>query len=390
MADQIAAVNRLTRLWLERYEGGSGVLSGAGLWPLLAVLAASADEPGRRELADAVALPADDAMAAAQLVLSTIDDADGVDAALGIWAQQKAHVRPEWREELPPSSYGELTGLPNQDKPMLDAWARDRTRGLIEEFPVDVHPDLVVVLATAIALKTTWAKKFTDEPLTPDAGPWAGRQLAGLKRSTTELDDLQVVGSGADMVSLMRVEGDNGLDVYLALGDDGRSPSDVLPMAVTAVADGDSAQSRSGSELLESQISELGPGVEIVPATRVGVELQAVRFTVRSDHDLLKHGGIFGLTEVTRPGGHFSRISPEDLWVDQARQSAVAIFSALGFEAAAVTAIGLRMVSLPVRNARGLAVTFDRPFGFLTVHRPTGLVLFAGWVDSPAPWSPPS
>jgi hypothetical protein len=26
---------------------------------------------------------------------------------------------------------------------------------------------------------------------------------------------------------------------------------------------------------------------------------------------------------------------------------------------------------------------FDLPFGYLTVHRPTGLVLMAGWVDSP-------
>jgi hypothetical protein len=28
-------------------------------------------------------------------------------------------------------------------------------------------------------------------------------------------------------------------------------------------------------------------------------------------------------------------------------------------------------------------VTFDRPFGFLAVHRPTGLVVVAGWVAAP-------
>ncbi|GGV14111.1 hypothetical protein GCM10010182_38300 [Actinomadura cremea] len=33
-----------------------------------------------------------------------------------------------------------------------------------------------------------------------------------------------------------------------------------------------------------------------------------------------------------------------------------------------------------------LDVTFDRPFGFLARHRPTGLVLLAGWVADPDPW----
>jgi hypothetical protein len=27
-----------------------------------------------------------------------------------------------------------------------------------------------------------------------------------------------------------------------------------------------------------------------------------------------------------------------------------------------------------------VTVVFDQPFGFLAVHRPTGLVLIAGWV----------
>jgi hypothetical protein len=31
-------------------------------------------------------------------------------------------------------------------------------------------------------------------------------------------------------------------------------------------------------------------------------------------------------------------------------------------------------------------VAFDRPFGFAAVHRPTGLVLVAGWVAAPMDW----
>lgn len=384
MSDHIAAVNRLTTVWLERATDDSGVLSGAGLWPLLAILTSAADEPGRAELADACGLPPEESMAAAQTVLSTMAAADGVDAALGFWAQRAARVRPEWKGELPPGTFGELSGDAAQDQPMLDAWASERTHGLIEHFPVESGPQLMLTLATALALKTTWVRRFSDEPLVPDTGAWSGRQIGGLKRTTTDLDDLRVADTRNGPLTLTRVEGDNGLDVYLALGWAGESPAHVLPNAVRALS-GDIGDARPGSDLLTAgQARDLGPGVAVVPATRVGLSLTTTRFTVRSEHDLLRNADAFGLSTVSQQDkGHFSRVSEIPLRVDQARQSAVAIFSALGFEAAAVTAIGLRAVSMPVYNARGLAVTYDRPFGFVAVHRATGLVLFAGWVKSP-------
>jgi hypothetical protein len=147
-----------------------------------------------------------------------------------------------------------------------------------------------------------------------------------------------------------------------------------------AVLAGDHPATR-GSDLLSADASGV-PGLSIVAAQRPGLALTTMRFTVRSEHDLLEHAEVFGLQTVSRADrGHFSRISPVPLSVDQAVQSTVATFSATGFEAAAVTAVGLRLVSMPVHNQRGLQMTYDRPFGFLAVHRGTGLVLFAGWVD---------
>jgi hypothetical protein len=37
----------------------------------------------------------------------------------------------------------------------------------------------------------------------------------------------------------------------------------------------------------------------------------------------------------------------------------------------------------PITRQLRVTVRFDRPFGFLAVDRPTGLVLLAGWVDDP-------
>lgn len=387
MSDHVAAVNALTGAWLARADR-PGVLSGAGVWPLLAVLAASADEPGRSELASAVGMPADDAMAAARLVLDTMVAADGVDAALGIWAQRAAQVREDWRARLPPSAYGELTGDAAVDQPRLDNWAREHTHGLIERMPVTSGPDLMMTLATALALRTTWERKFSDAPLRPVSGPWGGRELAGLRRTTADLDEVVVADeTPVGTLTVTRVSGDNGLDVHLVLSAADRAPNDVLPAAIEVIEGRRGA--RAGSELLDSGASRLGPGLTAVSATRRGLALETVRFTVRAEHDLLDHAEVFGLREVTRSDrGHFSEVSDVALRVDQARQSAVAIFSAVGFEAAAVTSIGVSVVSMPRLNARGLAVSYDRPFGFVATHRATGLVLFAGWVDQPATWDP--
>ncbi len=387
MSTHASEINRLTASWLERTHG-SGVLSGAGVWPLLAVLAASADEPGRAELAAAAHVSPDDAMDAARDVLKVLDDLDGVDAALGLWAQASAQVDPGWRNQLPTGTYGELTGDAGTDQPVLDRWASERTGGLIERFPVQTGPELMLTLATALTARTTWQRKFTDENMTPSAGPWAGEQLAGLKRTTPEIDDMRVTATDAGPLTVVRVAGDNGLDVHLVLGDETSGPDQVLPAAIS-LATGQTA-GRSGADVLADDDPDRWPGVAVVPAKKASLALKTVRFKVRSEHDLLEHASAFGLQTVSRTDrGHFPAIGPVPLYVDQAKQSAFATFSATGFEAAAVTAMGLRAVSMPVHNARGLEVTYDRPFGYLAVHRESGLVLFAGWIDTPTPWQPP-
>jgi serine protease inhibitor len=133
-----------------------------------------------------------------------------------------------------------------------------------------------------------------------------------------------------------------------------------------------------------------GPGIEVTThlASRPApptLHVAAVPFTVTAEHDLLRRHEIFGLTRAGDTGqGHFPGISgPYPLAVERAAQAATASFSAVGFKAAAVTAIAAMAGGAPVCRYRTtrVHVTFDRPFGFLAVHRRTGMVLAAGWVD---------
>ncbi|MET7759353.1 hypothetical protein ABZT27_32340 [Streptomyces sp. NPDC005389] len=68
--------------------------------------------------------------------------------------------------------------------------------------PVTVHEDTELVvhgprgdgarLAVAQSLRTRWIRPFDAGRLSPETGPWAGRELVGLHRSTSLLDRVGV------------------------------------------------------------------------------------------------------------------------------------------------------------------------------------------------------
>lgn len=114
----VRAANTLTERWCAGQGGGDFVLSGAGLWPLLALLASAADEAARADLAAALGRPAESA-----------------------------------REDsrLPEGVVGTLT-----DQAALDSWAAEGTRGLIDTFPAPITPDTLLLLATPLAARVKW------------------------------------------------------------------------------------------------------------------------------------------------------------------------------------------------------------------------------------------
>jgi serine protease inhibitor len=103
-----------------------------------------------------------------------------------------------------------------------------------------------------------------------------------------------------------------------------------------------------------------------------------------STHDLMAHARVFGLATAAAIDS-FSNISDHPLRVGQARQEARAIFTATGFDAAAVTATAIALSAPPALTTTRLQIrlTFDRPFGFIASPRDTDVVLIAGWVAQP-------
>uniref|UniRef100_A0AAU2JLD3 Proteinase inhibitor I4 serpin n=1 Tax=Streptomyces sp. NBC_00049 TaxID=2903617 RepID=A0AAU2JLD3_9ACTN len=388
--EAVDAVNGLTARWAERTDRGT-VFSAAGVWPLLAFLADGASGETRAQLADAVGLPAERAAEVARECLLALGGLHGVDAALGLWTSRKLKVREEWAAGLPPHTHGKLTGWRWADRRALDAWAAERTGGLIPHMPIELSRDAKLVLASALALETQWIRPFTTGLASPATGPWRGRELAGLRRTTALLDRVGVADTPAGQVTDLRVVGTNGMDVHLLLGEEQMTTGQVLTAGVDILAG--RHQLVPGSRLPRG---DAGPGVRVDEVrtpypVRPKLHVGTVAFDIVAEHDLMAHADLFGLASASnRSAGHFPGISDSPLAIGSAKQSVTAAFTDKGFKAAVVTAVEALAGSAnhPEKNYVKTEVyaTFHRPFGFLAVHRASRLVLAAGWVTDPQPY----
>lgn len=390
----VQAANALTARWCSRLGGEDYALSGAGLWPLLALLASAADEPAAAELAAAIGRPAAGAQQEALEIIDLLRGGQSTSAALGIWTRKHVPLDEHWASSLPDGVVGPLTS-----QAALDRWADEQTGGLIEKFPLDIDDETLLVLASALTARVRWRTPFEgyprrgaelgvipDDELTledlefasDDPGP-ADQQ--SLSRTTSDLSIAAVLD---DVVTRVVVEGDGDVDVHLLLGGE-QTPAEVLGAGLRELSG--QAQVLPAADAGDRG----GPGltVERLKATRPKdiLRLMLPSFEIRTKHDLLDHPDLFGLgllTDITT--SHLPRLSPVPLAISDGAQDVLARFFAEGFEAAAVTAFGAMLGSAPpeplyeVTYAR---VDFDRPFGFLAVHRPSRLAVVAGWVQSP-------
>ncbi len=403
----VAAANGLTARWARTWgdgagSGGSGrgstVLSGACVWPLLAALAEGAQAEARDELAAAVGPAADRALDAARELLQVLGQSPAVHTALGLWTCAKVEINDQWASRLPRAAHGVLDPDPRRAQAALDAWVEKETDGLLHKMPVSVDRETLLVLAGALAVRTEWEQPFTPARAV-GTGAWKGRALAGL-RKTVDLSDLRVIAVDTGQVTLATVHGRDEIDVVLALGEPDARPGDVLAAAVSASAPSTGTGTRTGtgsgagsgagvqSAAVTLDREQPGPGLTVREVRAFGqtppAVLNTVAFNVQAHHDLLEHADLFGLAAAADCSrGHFPGVAATPpLCVQRAAQDAMAAFSATGFVAAAVTAVSMVMSAAMTRNtARQLTAAFDRPFGFVAVHRATGLVLVCGWVD---------
>jgi hypothetical protein len=411
----VVAAAHLTAIkrYAERLAAHAGtehhVVSALGAWLVLALCAGVAgDAASRAELDDVLGIDGESAFAVACALLTQPHPLVG--AAAGAWYRSALETPKveKWRARLP--SAVETGELPTQLE--LDRWCAEHTLGLIEHFPIDLSPDVTCILASALATKVSWDVPFEvvdASELGP--GDWSSQLRLVLRtpggdhrhrQFFVETDEL-----GPVAVHLASARGGLLVGSVIAV-DEAARPCEVFAVAQGIVI----AEAREPGSAARLSLFELPLGdgplwsiseEDVETEARNGREerLLTVLPAWSAETTLDLGDESLGFSAAARVlGGAFDR--PD--WRFEARQTAAARYSALGFEAAAVTGLLLAM-SASVRRPgvrREATVRFAHPYAVVAVAcegvpgRPAGptpspwhgLPVFSAWVSSPSDADP--
>ncbi|MBO0729352.1 MAG: hypothetical protein J2P57_08845 [Acidimicrobiaceae bacterium] len=374
------------------------VVSPLGAWMVLAVCGglAKEDAEARSQLAEALRSEPVDAASFTGLLLSQPHPL--VAAGAGLWVRSdmdNARVR-RWRAGLPEQV--DTGAIPSQEK--LDQWAFDRTLGLIKRFPLTITPDSVCLLASALATKVSWEVPFQIvDAAELGASRW-DRSVARVLRTPNDPRHRQFLTDTADVgpVAVHLATARGGLLVGSVLAADPAAPADRILAVAERVVTAE-AQQPGQVERLSLFDLPLGPGPvwdihEQESDGGAGPFNAAERFTTimpawsaNTDLDLTGQPQLgFGAA-----AGAIARALELSHWQYSARQSAVAKYSAVGFEAAAVTALGIALSArVPPPITRQAVIRFRHPYAVVAAtyndsREPSpavwgGLPVFSAWV----------
>ncbi|MEV1329764.1 hypothetical protein AB0J20_09335 [Micromonospora costi] len=381
--------------------GGHHVASPLGAWLLLALVAPAATGAARAEMEEALGTDAGRAADTAHTLLSAPHPL--VASASALWERAAAEGLAGWRATLPAST---ATG-PLPDQPTLDAWARERTLGLIERFPLTVSPETVLILATALATRVSWADPFqvaSGHEL--GRGAWAGRLRHALRTpwhghqcwiaATGRAGDVAVHAARARSEAVDGREA--GMLVVSVAAEPDVPAADVLATAYEVA--GEATTSRPGGPAGRRSLYDLPLGETALwtlreePTRTYGgreERFSAVLpcWSAESRHDLTDRA--FGFGAAARALGELMGMPALRY---EAAQAATARYGRYGFEAAAVTAFAAATGLPPEGVARIAELRFGHPYAVVAVTTDTrdglpagpwhGLPVYSAWVAEPS------
>lgn len=380
----------------QRFDGGHAVASPLGVWLLLALAAPAVPGSARADLETALGL---DAAEATDRVRALLDQPHpAVHAAVALWARE-TRLDPDftaWAGELP----GPLERGPIPGQDWADAWAREKTGGMVERFPLRLTPASLLVLASALATEVSWFAPMATAPASRLGGDF-GAEIQRCLVSPFDARQGFFDTDSAGRVAAHAVESGSGVRVVSVIGDPGRRPANVLAAAhqiaplVAGVSLVDSAAVRvvdpfdlplgaghawSVREKTEEQAAP--PGTLV---TRCTSYLPA--WSVSSEHDLATAAGVPAVFEAL---ARFVR--PEDQPAQfEARQNVTASYTKTGFRAAAASAIGMSAGAAPqfaTVRTREVTIRFNRPHAVVALTQGhglwNGLPVVNAWVAEPA------
>jgi hypothetical protein len=385
------------------------VASPLGIWLLLALCVDAASGQDRTELEAVLGCSAEEA---GHLIGSFLDSPPpALRSALALWVEE-ADITPAfsaWSRKLPRGV--EQGGIPSQAE--ADRWADRHTSGLIKRFPIEIYRWTRLILTSALATNVSWVTPFSvaaAQDHWPTSSPWHDRvDQVLLDEHPNELTFLAAteqagivavhVALARENVAVMSVSADPAVDRLLVFKAAYQLASlcrlDQLRTARYSLFDLPLGRGHSW-EITEREVPvhRAGEHTERVVSTT----LPAWRTEGRLD---LMASPLFGASAAA--SALLKLIEPHPLGDEiKAVQSASASYSPEGFEAAAVSVLGIEFTGMgPSPSETGLereaSICIDHPYATIALSGSMSdfdrsraghsdafcLPLFSAWVATP-------
>jgi len=284
--------------------------------------------------------------------------------ANSIWGQQDFHFEEDFLDTLA-LNYGaglrllDYIQAPEESRQTINKWVSDQTQEKIQDLIPEgaVTSDTRLVLSNAIYFKATWMEPF-EESLTEN-GIFYG--LDG------EESEVPLMSLGSDS-SFPYYQGEGYQAIALPYLGGQVSMLVLIPDEGTF----DQFEGDFSKDLLDQVISEMQYS---------SVRLVFPKFEFETEISLAKTLAAMGMPEAFSGAADFSGMTGDkDLFISDVFHKAYVGVDEKGTEAAAATAVMMRLTSAPENP---IELTVDRPFLFAIRDHQTNSILFMGRVVSP-------
>ncbi len=399
---------RVSSAVLDQHDGSS-VASPLAVWLLLAACSSAASGAARSDLEEALGCSAAEATALLERFLDRPPQA--LSSALALWARGSdlSTRLVNWSANLP--NQVERGPIPSQS--VADAWVDRNTQGLIKSFPLEVSQETRLLLACVVASKVRWRRSFevvsAAENLR-ETSPWRDRvervlldhhgvghtllvstESAGVVAAHVAIaqDDLAVISVAADPTLARETVFEAAYEITRLCRDDR------LESARCSLFDLPLGQGHSW-QITEDEVATYRAGERSESIS--GAVLAA--WSTRGDLNL-RASERFGIEPAL--SALLGLVGPHPEGDDaRALQSAVASYSATGFEAAALSILDLEIGdSSYLLDQRGVErrarLFFDHPHAVIAIAGTSSdfarsraghsdifcLPLFSAWIAEP-------
>lgn len=291
-------------------------------------------------------------------LLTGLDPQVRFDIANSVWANKDVPFHAAFLQAVRAAFDATVESRDFADAATLKAindWVKANTGGLIEKILDQLDPGMAAVLINAIYFDGAWTTQF--DPAKTTRGTFTRENGSAVQVDMMNLSGVKLpFGGGSDYTAVELPYGGQAFSMVVVVPHGGASARSFL-------------KGLDGARW-QSVLQGLQP--------REVDQVSLPKFKLAYDNYLNDALIAMGMGPAFRYGADFTKMSPvgDRICIDYVRQKTFIDVDERGTKAAAVTAVGMRVVSFT-----GLIA--DRPFVFAIRERLSGTLLFVGLVGDP-------